>query len=132
MSVIPPLPPVCVGYKLSQGPTRWWCVQFDGEYGTKLQMAAAQFCRHHSIALDTLKSRQKKDVRLAQFLAVSREGFTTAARTYRHPFYSLLSLNCLSGFSPICTEELHQFKSTLIRYNLDYRLETQGNMTKSK
>ncbi|XP_023234115.1 rho guanine nucleotide exchange factor 11-like [Centruroides sculpturatus] len=43
----------------------------DGESGENLMTAAAKFCRNQSVALENLKSRQKKDQKLSQFLAVS-------------------------------------------------------------
>ncbi|KAH6930891.1 hypothetical protein HPB50_020641 [Hyalomma asiaticum] len=43
----------------------------DGESGERLQQAVATFCQHQSLALEALKARQKKDQKLAQFLAVS-------------------------------------------------------------
>ncbi|XP_075748566.1 rho guanine nucleotide exchange factor 11-like isoform X3 [Rhipicephalus microplus] len=41
----------------------------DGESGERLQQAVATFCQHQSLALEALKARQKKDQKLAQFLA---------------------------------------------------------------
>ncbi|XP_029828089.3 rho guanine nucleotide exchange factor 11 isoform X6 [Ixodes scapularis] len=41
----------------------------DGESGENLKRAVATFCKNQSIALESLKSKQKKDQKLAQFLA---------------------------------------------------------------
>ncbi|GAU88500.1 hypothetical protein RvY_01187-2 [Ramazzottius varieornatus] len=43
--------------------------RFDGEAGHRFKMAAAAFCRNQTAGLEALKLRQKKDQRLAQFLA---------------------------------------------------------------
>nr|XP_006821606.1 PREDICTED: rho guanine nucleotide exchange factor 11-like [Saccoglossus kowalevskii] len=43
--------------------------RFDGEEGESLKEACAIFCRHQSLALDLLKAKQKKDDKLARFLA---------------------------------------------------------------
>ncbi|GAB6027465.1 hypothetical protein CHUAL_001722 [Chamberlinius hualienensis] len=42
---------------------------FDGAAGENFREAAATFCKNQSIALEALKVRQKKDQKLAQFLA---------------------------------------------------------------
>lgn len=41
----------------------------DGESGEHLKRAVATFCKSQSVALEALKNRQKKDQKLAQFLA---------------------------------------------------------------
>ena len=43
--------------------------RFDGEAGHRFKMAAAAFCRNQTAGLEALKMRQKKDPKLAQFLA---------------------------------------------------------------
>ena len=45
--------------------------QFDGENGDAFRQSCAIFCRNQSHALDLLRSRQKKDTRFSNFLAVS-------------------------------------------------------------
>lgn len=42
---------------------------FDGQSGENFRKAAATFCKNQSIALEVLKNKQKKDQKLAQFLA---------------------------------------------------------------
>ena len=43
--------------------------RFDSESGHRFKMAAAAFCRNQSSGLEALKLRQKKDQKLAEFLA---------------------------------------------------------------
>lgn len=42
---------------------------FDGTSGENLKQAAATFCRNQSIALESLKAKQKRDQKLGQFLS---------------------------------------------------------------
>ncbi|XP_065581699.1 rho guanine nucleotide exchange factor 12-like [Artemia franciscana] len=41
---------------------------FDGQEGERLQRAASQFCQHQSFALEALKERRKKEIKLDKFL----------------------------------------------------------------
>lgn len=47
----------------------------DGESGENLMTATSKFCRNQSVALETLKNRQKKDQKLSQFLADAEAQF---------------------------------------------------------
>ena len=44
--------------------------QFFGNDGEKFKLAAAKFCQHQSLALETLRIKQRKDQKLANFLQV--------------------------------------------------------------
>lgn len=55
----------------SKNPSLFFFVKFDGSAGETFRQAAATFCKNQSLALESLKVRQRKDQKLAQFLAVS-------------------------------------------------------------
>jgi len=56
-----------------------FALQFDGEAGEKMKEICALFCRNHTYALNALKERRKKDIKLQELMTVSSSlfGFIT-------------------------------------------------------
>lgn len=72
--------------------------QFDGPSGEHLKHAAATYCENQSIALESLKMRQKKDQKLAQSLSVSN--------LITMLFYFVKVCNLILKFCSLCSIDI--------------------------
>jgi hypothetical protein len=58
------------------------CVQFGGEQEEKVRQAVGTFCSNQPLALEIIKTRQKKEQRFNAFIQVTVYTSSTTSFTY--------------------------------------------------